>query len=66
MACRPLAFGARFRDKGRTLRVRAVDARRGRYVVEDQASDRPTRRRVHGSLTDAMRDFAATWRGRLN
>jgi len=66
MAGRPLAFGMRFRDKGRTLRVRAHDTARGGYVVEDGRDGRPTRRRDHASLPAALRDFAATWRGRLH
>jgi hypothetical protein len=63
MARRPLAFGARFRDKGRTLRVRGNE---GSYVVEDARGGRPTLRRNHTSLASALRDFAATWRGRLH
>jgi hypothetical protein len=63
MAGRPLAFGIRFRDKGRTLRVQG--SQRG-YLVEDARGGRPTRRRDHASLASALRDFAATWRGRLH
>ena len=64
MAMRPLAFGVRLRDRGRTVAVRQ-DARR--YVVEDtRAGGGPKRRREHDSLGGALRDLAATWRSRLN
>jgi len=67
MARRPLAFGVRFRDKGRTLRVRGYEGReRGGYVVEDAREGRSTLRRDHVSLTSALRDFASAWRGRLH
>jgi hypothetical protein len=66
MARRALAFGIRFRDKGRTLRVRVNESGEGGYRVEDARSGRPVRRRDHGSLSSALRDFAATWRGRLH
>jgi hypothetical protein len=64
MARRPLAFGIRFRDKGRTVRVRGSEGRG--YVVEDDRGGRPTLRRDHSLLASALRDFAATWRGRLH
>jgi hypothetical protein len=64
MAIKPLTFGIRLRDKGRTVRVRQ-DAKR-RYVVEDSQKGRGTARRSHGSLGGAIRDAASTWRGRLN
>jgi hypothetical protein len=66
MAGRPLAFGIRFRDKGRTLRVRVSDGGGRGYLVEDACGGRPTRRREHASLASALRDFSATWRGRLH
>jgi hypothetical protein len=66
MATRPLAFGLRFRDKGRTLRVRAHEARPNRYVIEDSRGGNETRRREHPSLAGALRDFATTWRHRLH
>lgn len=66
MARRPLAFGIRFRDKGRTLRVQGNQGSERRYVVEDARGGRPTLRRDHASLDSALRDFAATWRGRLH
>jgi hypothetical protein len=66
MASRPLAFGVRFREKGRTLRVQAREGGRRRYLIEDSRDGGRTRRREHASLPDALRDFAATWRGRLN
>jgi len=66
MSSRPLAFGIRFRDKGRTLRVRAHGREPHRYVVEDSRDDRETRQRVHPSLSEALRDFAESWRNRLH
>lgn len=66
MAVRPLAFGARLRDRGRTVRVR-THALEGRgYVVEDADLRRSTRRRDHPTLQGALRDLARTWRGRLH
>ena len=65
MKIRPLTFGVRLRDKGRTLRVQANERKPGRYVVEDSRKKR-TRSREHASLSEALKDFAATWRGRLN
>ena len=64
MAVRPLAFGARLRHGGRTLRVRRSDARG--YVVEDSDPRRATRRRDHLALDGALRDLARTWRARLH
>lgn len=66
MAVRPLVFGARLRDKGRTVRVRSQQNDPRRYVVEDSQRGRDTRRRDHASLAGALRDLASTWRGRLN
>ena len=66
MATRPLAFGARFRHQGRTLRVHGTHAEGRGFVVEDHRSGRPTRRRAHPSLAEALRDFAASWRARLH
>jgi hypothetical protein len=66
MKIRPLTFGVRLRDKGRTLRVQANERNPGRYVVEDSRDGRGTRKRDHASLTDALRDAAASWRERLN
>jgi len=66
MARRPLAFGIRFRDKGRTLRVRGYEGSERGYLVEDARRGRATLRRDHTSLASALRDFAATWRGRLH
>ena len=65
MALRPFAFGARLRDRERTVRVRASKGDARRYVVEDSARGRATRRRDHPSLDGALRDLARTWRGRL-
>ena len=66
MAVRPLAFGARLRDKGRTVRVRSHEKDARRYVVEDSDTGRATKRREHPDLQGALRDLASTWRGRLN
>ena len=63
MATRPLAFGIRLRDQGRTLKVRQVERK---YVVEDAREGSRTRRREHASLSSAIRDAASTWRHRLN
>ena len=65
MASRPFTFGVRLRDKGRTVKVRAHD-KDGRYVVEEIRSGRQTRRKVHPTLADALKDTAATWRNRLH
>ena len=66
MAIRPFAFGARFVDKGRTVRVRTVERDRRSYVVEVERKGKRTQRRDHGSLPSAVRDFAQAWRDRLN
>jgi len=66
MAVRPFAFGARLRDKGRTVRVRSHEKDAHRYVVEDSHPSRQTNRRDHPNLEGALRDLARTWRGRLN
>lgn len=66
MALRPFAFGVRFSDKGRSVRVRAQSQRPGRYVVEDQRGRAAARQREHATLGGALRDFAATWRQRLH
>jgi hypothetical protein len=60
---KPLSFGIRLRDKGRTLRVRQD---RQKYVVEDSSDGTRTRRREHASLSGAIRDAACTWRERLH
>ena len=65
MALRPLAFGLRLRDKGRTVRVRQ-DADSSSYVVEDSRAGAATRRRRHASARDAVKDAAKTWRSRLH
>jgi hypothetical protein len=66
MAVRPFVFGARLRDKGRTVRVRNQQGDAKRYVVEESEKGRATRRRDHASLGGALRDLASTWRGRLH
>ena len=64
MAVRPLTFGIRMKDKGRTVRVRHTKDAKS-YVVED-SRDKKTRTREHASLQGAVRDLASTWRSRLN
>lgn len=66
MSSRPLAFGIRFRDGGRTLRVRPHGRQPNHYVVEDSRDGRGTRRRDHPSLAEALRDFSQSWRNRLH
>jgi hypothetical protein len=61
-----LTFGIRYREKGRTVRVRASERDPRRYVVEVGTDRGRKRRREHGSLASAVRDFAASWRGRLH
>jgi len=66
MSLRPLAFGVRLRDKGRTVKVRAKQSKPGRYVVEDSRDGGRCSKREHASLGGALRDAAASWRERLN
>ncbi len=66
MACRPLTFGMRYSEKGRTVRLSASKHDPSRYVVEVARRGQKPRRQEHGSLAGAVRDFAAAWRSRLN
>ena len=66
MARRPLTFGIRFIEKGRSVRLQASKHDPSRYVVEVTGREQKTRRREHGSLEGAVRDFAAAWRSRLH
>ncbi len=66
MASRPFAFGARFSEKGRTVRIRQSAATPGRYAVERSQRGGATRVSEHPSLVAAIREFAAAWRGRLH
>ncbi len=66
MASRLLTFGVRFRDRGRTVQVRAHDRDSRRYVLEVSRRGGKAVRREHASLNDALRDFASTWRERLH
>lgn len=66
MSMRPLAFGVRFRDKGRTVRVRQDPTTPSRYTVEVSRGGRGVRSAEHASLASALRDFAAAWRARLH
>jgi len=66
MAIRPVAFGVRLRDKGRTLSVRHQSHNPKTYLVVDAREGRETRRRRHASLVEALSDAAASWRKRLH
>jgi hypothetical protein len=66
MASRPLTFGIRYREKGRTVRVRASERNPRRYVVEVGTDRGRKRRSEHSSLAGAIRDFAVSWRARLH
>jgi len=66
MALRPLTFGVRYRDKGRTVQVRAHHRDPSRYVLEVRRPGQKAQRREHGSLRGALRGFAAAWRERLH
>ena len=64
MATRPLAFGVRFRDGARTVRVR--QGRDSGYVLEVLRDGRPKQRAAHPELGSALRAFAQAWRQRLH
>jgi hypothetical protein len=68
MAIRPLAFGVRMNDKRRGRKVRVLQSQRDpqRYLVEDSRRGGATQHREHASLSEALRDLARTWRGRLH
>jgi len=66
MAIRPVAFGLRLRDKGRTVSVRHQSRSPRSTVVIDAQDGRETRRRHHASLLAALGDAAASWRNRLH
>ncbi len=66
MATRPLAFGVRMRDKGRTVRVLQDRRDPSRYRVEDSRKGGKTQQREYGSLSGALRDLASSWRKRLH
>lgn len=66
MALRPLAFGIRLRDGGRTLRVRNDPQDPRRFLLEDVREGEAPRVRRHESASDAVRDAASIWRRRLN
>ena len=66
MAVRPLVFGARFKQSGRTVRIQAKANDPRRYVVEVESRGGRSRRQEHASLGGALRDFASAWRARLN
>jgi hypothetical protein len=56
------------RDKstGRTVRVLQNQRDPRRYRIEDSRQGGKTQQREHASLSDALRDLASTWRGRLH
>jgi hypothetical protein len=65
MAKRALAFGARFKGNGRTVKVRK-DGRSGKsYEVEITKNGRRSQRQ-HDDLGGALKDFASSWRSRLH
>jgi hypothetical protein len=66
MAVRPLAFGARFAHRGRTVRLRREPQHPQRYAVEVTTPGAAPRVSRHASLADARRAFAAAWRARLH
>lgn len=65
MALRPLAFGARFRSRGRTVKIDTDECSR-RYVVQVERAGRDAERREHATQHGALRDFVAAWRARLH
>ena len=65
MAVRPLTFGMRFREEGRTVRVRAKNGDPNKYVVEVEKGGK-AQRRDFPALSWALRSFARSWRERLN
>jgi hypothetical protein len=66
MAIRPLAFGIRFRESGRTLRLQHQARPRRRTEVVHERPGRHARRVEHTSLGSALEHFARLWRGRLH
>jgi hypothetical protein len=66
MALRPLTFGARFKENGRTVRVAASSRNPRHYTVQVSREGGRTQQREHASLPSAMRHFAQAWRDRLN
>ncbi len=66
MAKRALTFGARFKNKGRSVSVKQSPRNSKGYEVEIRRDGRRTRRSQHDDLGSAVKDFAASWRARLN
>ena len=64
MATRPLAFGARFVENGRTVRIQRDPSSAEGYTVETSGNG-SSRVTEHASFAAAVRDFAASWRARL-
>ena len=66
MAKRALAFGARFKGNGRTVKVSKNAKSSKGYEVEVTKSGRRSQSRQHDDLGGALKDFASSWRSRLN
>ena len=66
MAKRALAFGARFKGNGRTVKVTKTSRSAKGYEVAVEKTGRRTQRRQHDELGGALKDFASSWRSRLN
>ena len=66
MAKRALAFGARFKGNGRTVKVRKDGRTAKSYEVEVSRKGRGKDRRRHDDLGGALADFASSWRSRLH
>ncbi|MCH2169651.1 hypothetical protein MK489_02615 [Myxococcota bacterium] len=66
MATRPFAFGARFKDGDRTVRVYPKSVSPQRYITEVSKRGKQTKTREHTSLPGALQTFAQAWRSRLN
>ena len=66
MAVRPLAFGARFVEKGRTVRILPDPADPRRYAVKVSRPGGASRTSQHRTAAEALREFATAWRARLH
>ena len=66
MAVRPLAFGVRLRQQGRSVSLHQNQQDPRRWVVEDSRPRRKPRRRDHATLAGALRELGQAWRSRLH
>lgn len=66
MARRPFAFGARFSENGRTVRLRQDPRAPAQYAVEILREGTPPIVSHHPDLATAVRRFSTAWRARLN